>query len=769
MSEDRRDFFISHSSADERWAEWIAVQLERVGYRVELDVWEWMPGSNFIAAMEGALQRAERVIAVYSASYFTRPYSSADRQAPVTAAFREHSAKVIPVQVDDCEIPDLYHNLACINLTGLEEHEAVERLVAGVAGPAERRDSLVAYPGKASADGPNPARYPDRFPGVWRMPPRNRFFVGRQLLINRIGSVLQQPDGRPAAVTSLQGIGGIGKTQIAIEYAYERAYSYSIAWWVDADSQNLIVDALVGLAGELGLTGVPPEQAIECLWRELQHRRDWILIYDNVDQVSTVSELQPPNTGHWLLTSRDPAITRIAQAIEVQEFERAESIKLFELRVPSLAPAEAAHIAEALGDLPLAVEQAAYFLAETGLAPDDYVHILHSQPTAAGLAEVTINKHPGLVSAITTTMERLEIIDPGMARTAKIMSILAPEPLPIAIKQSEPGLQGFPFGLPFGNAAETANMIRRLTSTGLVKRVGRSLQMHRLMQLILTSQLSPEDLASLQEEAALLLASAHPGSQGNPPDWPNFAILAPHVAVLSSQDVHLTEWNGYEEFAELVLKTVAYFYRSGRFQAGLELARNCLESWQESLGSTCLLTLRLKNNLGMCMTGLGQFTAATHLYRELHLQYAEVLGPLDTHTLRAANNIGVTLMGEKKYNEAVDILTPTVATMRSVAGDRDLETLRIANNLAEALVWAGATDAATRIATENLRIRQQIIPALHPDILESSYTLGIALAPTEPGRARELLTRTLETQARVLGEAHPDTTRTATALASLEE
>lgn len=131
---DRRDFFISHSSTDEQWAEWIATQLERAGYTVELDVWEWGPGTNFIFAIENALRRADRVIAVYSPSYFTRPFSQAEHQAVTSSAFREHSSRVVPILVADCEIPELYRNIVRISLVDVEEEEATRRLIGGVEG-----------------------------------------------------------------------------------------------------------------------------------------------------------------------------------------------------------------------------------------------------------------------------------------------------------------------------------------------------------------------------------------------------------------------------------------------------------------------------------------------------------------------------------------------------------------------------------------------------------------------------------------------------------
>jgi len=758
---DRRDFFISHSSADERWAEWIATQLERAGYLVELDVWEWEPGSNFIRAMEQALRRADRVISLYSPSYFTRPYSQAEHQAAAATAIREQSSRVIPVQIADCDIPELYQNIVRINLIGLDEDEAVRRLLTGVAGNAKPRRTPIPYPGYDAMGMTRSVRYPGHLPSVWRVPPRNRFFVGRKGLLGKVHATLQ-PGGRAVAVTSLQGIGGVGKTQIAIEYAYAQARSYKIVWWVDSDSPNLIMDSLLLLAEELGIGTSDPKRAIELLWRELRVRDDWLLIYDNVDRIENILEWRPPASGRWLLTSRNPAISRIATVIEVQEFGRDESVGLLALRVPSLGTPEAEYIAEALGDLPLAIEQAAYFLSETGFEARDYVRLLHEHPVGAGLDEATTDRHPGLVTAVVTAIERLEADDRETARLVNLLSILAPEPLPVASAPGRPAENEPPssFGVSLGTASVTAGVMRKMAASGLAKRVGHSVQMHRITQLILSSRLSEETAAELRREAVYLFGRSEPGDPKLPGDWPNFAAATPHLYALTGQDLLLPDWGDYEEFGQFALSCVEYFYRSGRYGDGVALAAQCYRSWRNSLGETHLLTLRMKNNLGTCMTGLGELEAATQLYRELHAEYIETLGPDAPRALHTANNIGVILITQHKFAEAVEILQPTLDRMKAIANPNQAEMLRTANNLAEALYRSGEGEAAIQLASENLQLRRDMLPPDHPDVLESMHTLGSVLSKHDREVSAQLLAETLEARIRVLGEEHPETRRT---------
>jgi tetratricopeptide (TPR) repeat protein len=766
---DRRDFFISHASEDEQWAEWIAAKLQWAGYKIELDVWEWSAGENFVAAMANGLRRASKVIAVYSASYFTRPYAQAEYHAAFSTSVDAHRPRVIPVQVEECDIPELYRTLIRINIVGVDEETAARKLLEGVATPdGPRREITYPVIAPTSSIGRR-SSYPGRFPSIWKIPPRNQFFIGRHAFIHDLHErlFLSKDSGQAVAVVSLQGMGGIGKTQTAVEYAYVHARDYNLAWWVNADTPSLLTDGLVGLADELSLSAGSPQKTIERLWTALSHREDWLLIYDNVDDLTSLGDYRPPTNGHWILTSRNPAVARVAEVIEISEFDRSESLRLLELRVPWLPPVQAQKIAEALGDLPLAVEQAGYFLADTGFDAEDYLQLLTKRPLEAGLGDATIDRHPGLATVVSVSIQRLEATNPLAVQVLKILGLLAPEPVPVMPERPDTEAGSAAFGVRFGDVGATARLVRDLTISGLVRRVGRSLRMHRLIQLLLIAALSSDERAMLEQNAAAWLSSTEPGDSKDTHDWPNYASLLPHVEALVSREPDIASWDDHKHFAELVLDCVDYYYRAGRYNAGLSLARACLTQWRDALGPQHRHTLRMTNNLGMCMTGLKEYQAATELYRDLLHQYTTIVGPTDPLTLRTANNVGVTLSGSRKYVEAVEILSETLDRWRSTVGMEHTEALRTADNLAEALTGDGEYAAAAKLAAEALTARRHLLAPDHPDTLESAYTLGTALVRTDPKRARTLLQDTLDIQKQILGPEHPNTVQTQYALDDL--
>src|SRR3712207_6770805 len=118
------DFFISHAGRDTAWAEWLAWQLQQDGYTVELDVWDWTPGEDFVARMQSALERADRVLAVCTEAYFTSAYGGAE----LRAAFAGQAAmRIVPVLVEPVTLPTLYAPLIPLDLTGLDATAAATR------------------------------------------------------------------------------------------------------------------------------------------------------------------------------------------------------------------------------------------------------------------------------------------------------------------------------------------------------------------------------------------------------------------------------------------------------------------------------------------------------------------------------------------------------------------------------------------------------------------------------------------------------------------
>src|SRR3954467_4470610 len=270
-------FFVSHAGRDTGWAEWLGWQLQEAGYTVELDVWDWAPGEGFVARMEAALDRAGRLLAVCTEAYFGSAFGGAE----LRAAFAGSAAvegRIVPLLVEPVTLPPLYAPPIHGDRSGLDEAAAAARLRARLAGGRPTAPPPFPRPGPAPRDRPG---FAGQLPGVWRGPPRNPRFTGRDGMLTELRRRLGGGEGA-LVVQALYGLGGVGKTQLAIEYAHRFAADYDLVWWGDAEEPALISDQLAALAGRLRLPPGPTlADSVERLLAELRGRGRWLLVLDN--------------------------------------------------------------------------------------------------------------------------------------------------------------------------------------------------------------------------------------------------------------------------------------------------------------------------------------------------------------------------------------------------------------------------------------------------------------------------------------------------------
>ncbi|WP_020551441.1 FxSxx-COOH system tetratricopeptide repeat protein [Embleya scabrispora] len=743
---------IEYAQRDRMWAKWIAVQLRAVGMTVTLRAAsvsvEPPPLSAGPAAAGGA---PDVVIALLSHEFALTPLAREVLQ--LAGDTRTDAPRVISVQplepvLDEPVLLNLPGaTLLALNNLGAEEARAVILGAFALSPP----DTAV----------PADPRFPGRGAKVSNAQPRYGVFTGRdELLENLRGLLGAHPlDGAsPPGVALVYGLGGIGKTQIALEYVHRYGAQYDVIWWIGANQHSRIPPALAELGDHLHVAGSTVAERSQAVLTALASEANgpWLLVYDNADSDENPEGLRrylpARGPGHVIITSRDAAARGESEPFQVDVFSRPESIALLRRRVANLSAREASAVAAELGDLPLAVEQAAAWLRQTGMPVDTYLEQVRGQVgrTLAALGSTgegtaTSDRTP-LTAIWRLSVNRLKAERPAAARLLELCAFLSPEPIATRL------LYGNVVG---GHLADLepavrdpmvlGDLIRDLGHYGLARVERETVQVHRLLQAAVREWLA-EDAYTYEATRQLVheaLAAARPMTGVNeesPEVRAQYAELLPHLQVsgaIDSDAPAVREW---------IVGQVRHMWRTGDHEAAVDLGDEVLTRWRERIVPDDADTLRLAAQVANPLRSLGRYADAHDRDKDTLTKQRLLVEPNQRHILVTARNYGADLRALGLYRESFEQEQSTYELSKRAFGPNDPDTLRAANNLSISLNLVGRPVEALRLNEENYRRRRQIFGDNHPATWHSANRL--ALDRRETGDYQGSLSLLLDTRER---------------------
>jgi tetratricopeptide (TPR) repeat protein len=789
------DIFVSYSSSDRDWAFWIAHQLEKLGHTPHIHEWEIAAGGNIARWMEERLERADHVLCIVSSEYLAKPYSSWERRAAAWSVASSRPNFVLPVFVEDCQSPAFLAPFKRCDLYGIGEEEARVRLKQYFA-PAATPTTPPRFPGRAlpsNAASLEPLTFPGLERGSAPHQPRNlpfaslgELFVGRTGALKELRDALTTDQGVAVVGRALVGVGGVGKTRLAVEYAWSRAADYSALLFASAHDPAALDSNLAVLASaevlDLPLSEATEDLAkIEAVLRWLEANPTWLLILDNVDDenaVAAVGQLMARlKGGHVIITSRSakfpasiptfpvsiPTLAlHILEEVAATEFLLRRTSGKRERAADDNSKARA--IAQELGGLPLALEQAGAHISAQRIGFQRYLKLLgDSHDRMLKLIDRTsidYSVETAFAGALATSVDRLS---PESRRLLERLAMLAPDPIPASLLDVT---------VP-GEAADydPHRACASLLTDSLVARVKEeggsagSYVVHRLVQDFTRRAMSDQRHNKSLQEALAWVDAAFVGDPQDERSWPVLDPLTPHALAVAQR---ADDAGIFEPTAGLFNKIGLVLNAKGRVREAEPLIRRALVIHEVALGPDHPQVAATLNNLANLFQDKGRYAEAEPLYRRALAIYEASLGPNYPGVATGLNNLAQLLVDTGRFAEAEPLMRRALDTYVSAFGEDHPAVALSLSNLATLLQIENRPAEAEPLYRRALEIREKSLGPEHPSVATILNNLANLLRDTNRlAEAEPLYRRVIAIFEKSLGSDHPSAVRARDNIAAL--
>ncbi len=528
---------------------------------------------------------------------------------------------------------------------------------------------------------------------------RNLYFTGRTEVLQHLYETLLTAS--TAALTqpqAISGLGGIGKTQTAVEYAHRYRDHYQLVLWARADSRELLISDFVSIANLLNLPGKNDEdqnRVVQVVKHWLEDNTQWLLILDNADDLEMTSEFLPSaGRGHTLLTTRAQALGTIAQGVEIEKMEP-EMGALFLLRRAKLLPhhtplerasavmqTEAKEIAEMMDGLPLALDQAGAFIEETACSLADYLTYYRTRQATLlkRRGRLTANHTESVATTWSLSFEKIEQASPAAAELLRLCAFLHPDAMPEEIISEGASYLG-PILAPIAaDPIELNEAINELRRFSLIRRNSelKFLNIHRLVQVVLKDRM---DETTQQQWAVRIVQAVN--------------RVFP--------DVSYETWPQCER----------YFHQ-------VQVCAALIEQYSLAFPEAA----RLLDLAGYYLQERGQYIQAEPFSREALRMREQVLSSEHPDVAVSLNNLAWLYHEQGRYSEAEPLAQRTLRMREQALGLEHLDVAQSLRTLAEIYHDSDKDDLAEPLYQRALKIREQILGPEHPDVAQILKHLG---------------------------------------------
>jgi tetratricopeptide (TPR) repeat protein len=758
------DFFVSYTGADVAWARWFDAELRGRGYSTIVQLYDFKIGDSFVRRMQEALRDCRWTLCLLSKAYLNSRWCEEELWAALS------SGSLVPVRIDNCEPAGLLSSRGYLDLCPLDEASAstlLELELKKLAGEEPRPTLRPAFPGTTK---PEAARFPGArsargaLPPVWNVPRnRNAYFTGRDDLLEGLRRRLTAPASKFRAQT-ITGLGGVGKSEVALEFAYRYASDYDGIWWLRAEDPTTLAADYVALGRELGLgaRGLPDAAQAEMVFavrRALSASARFLLIFDNADDPRQIERFLPQGPDcQVLVTTRAPTWPGAATETVVT-LPTDDAIAFLCGRTGQSDRESARQIVALLGGLPLALEQAAGYTQSRGATLAEYASLLQEHGLRF-LERGQPHNHERTVG--TTWLIAFSTLGatPGAQELLILFAFLAPEAINLVdLREATGALQRNDGSsvLPQVLLATLSDKLAFLDAKAallrhsLVHAEGDVVTVHRLIQTVTLERIPEAERQPFLVAATRLVDALFPQNSDDARYWKLSARLLPHARALLPAAGSVDP----ETCIRLLNRSGNYFTGIGNYgEAELAYRRGlALLPASKSLEEAELL-----NGLALALKRSDRLTEAEQYYRHALELYAAAGAAESSEAAEVLNNLAALLTEQKRLPEAEAACRKALAIHGSAPHPDPSELARLARvlgNLATILHKCGLLTESEVMHRRSLELEESLFGSEHARVAVRLSNLAQLLVATHRAEAaKTLLQRALAIDEAALGPNH---------------
>ncbi|SRR6266567_778708 len=611
---------------------------------------------------------------------------------------------------------------------------------------------------------------------LWNVPfRRNPFFTGREELLALLHRSLV--DRRTAALTQPQvisGLGGIGKTQVAVEYAYRYRDEYRFVLWVRAAAHETIISDFVALAHLLHLPEKDDQDqnlVVAALKRWFTQHKGWLLILDNADDLVQVYDFLPINgLGHVLLTTRSHAVGSLGHLIEVDKMTTEEGVLLL-LRRAKLLESEvsldqatkedqiqAEAIVLEMDGLPLALDQAGAYIEEMRCSLSSYFDLyhIHRKDLLQRRGKFSTDHPESVTTTWSLSFQRVEQINPAASDLLRLCAFLDPDAIPEEII-TEGVLEPSSFlSLLAADPLKLNEAIEVLLHFSLIRRNPNTtmLTVHRLVQAVIKEVMNDETQCQWAERTVRIVNRIFPDVVYE--TWIRCQRYLPHAQAC---ELLIEQYRFFfPEAGRLLNQAGSYLYFHAQYADAEPLLKQALTIREQVLGSKHPDMVISLNNLALLYRAQSKYAEAELLLRHVLENQEQESGRWEPGMIQSLIDLAFLCQIQSRYEEAEQLMKRALDISEQVLGPQHFLTVRSLNYVAGLYRIQGKYEEAEQLMKRVVAIREQTLGPEHPDTGGALNSLGLLYniwgkyTDAEP-----LLKRALLIREQVLGPLHPYT------------